>query len=101
MQQSQITNNQFTINGETPHNIASINNLNSSNNDNEHQNNEIQNSHDMSLGNNGRSQNRDYKIIAKPLPSRPTPFLHHGLNHTHLHSLLAHCRSPYIGGKNI
>lgn len=56
----------------------------------------------MSLGNNGRSQNRDYKVIAKPLPSRPTPsFLHHGLNHTHLHSLLAHCRSPYIGGKYI
>uniref|UniRef100_A0A336MTA7 CSON004317 protein n=1 Tax=Culicoides sonorensis TaxID=179676 RepID=A0A336MTA7_CULSO len=49
---------------------------------------------------------RDNKIIAKPLPSRPGPppsFLaaaaaHHGLNHPHLHSLLAHCRNPYMGG---
>uniref|UniRef100_A0A182MHB5 Homeobox domain-containing protein n=1 Tax=Anopheles culicifacies TaxID=139723 RepID=A0A182MHB5_9DIPT len=41
-------------------------------------------------------QPRDNKIIAKPLPSRPTPFLHHSLNHPHLHSLLAHCRNPYI-----
>ncbi|XP_053664307.1 protein tweety [Anopheles marshallii] len=43
-------------------------------------------------------QPRDNKIIAKPLPSRPTPFLHHSLNHPHLHSLLAHCRNPYIPG---
>ncbi|XP_050074017.1 homeobox protein Hmx [Anopheles maculipalpis] len=43
-------------------------------------------------------QSRDNKIIAKPLPSRPTPFLHHSLNHPHLHSLLAHCRNPYIPG---
>ncbi|XP_040158148.1 transcription factor mef2A isoform X2 [Anopheles arabiensis] len=41
---------------------------------------------------------RDNKIIAKPLPSRPTPFLHHSLNHPHLHSLLAHCRNPYMPG---
>uniref|UniRef100_A0A182QTE2 Homeobox domain-containing protein n=1 Tax=Anopheles farauti TaxID=69004 RepID=A0A182QTE2_9DIPT len=40
----------------------------------------------------------DNKIIAKPLPSRPTPFLHHSLNHPHLHSLLAHCRNPYMPG---
>lgn len=53
-----------------------------------------------------RLQSRDNKIIAKPLPSRPAPpppppsFLaHHGLNHPHLHSLLAHCRNPYISGK--
>uniref|UniRef100_A0AAG5D2C1 Homeobox domain-containing protein n=1 Tax=Anopheles atroparvus TaxID=41427 RepID=A0AAG5D2C1_ANOAO len=43
-------------------------------------------------------QPRDNKIIAKPLPSRPTPFLHHSLNHPHLHSLLAHCRNPYMPG---
>lgn len=42
---------------------------------------------------------RDNKIIAKPLPSRPTPFLPHGLNHPHLHTLLAHCRNPYLPGK--
>lgn len=38
-------------------------------------------------------------IIAKPLPSRPTPFLPHSLQHPHLHSLLAHCRNPYMSGK--
>uniref|UniRef100_A0A182FE60 Uncharacterized protein n=1 Tax=Anopheles albimanus TaxID=7167 RepID=A0A182FE60_ANOAL len=43
-------------------------------------------------------QPRDNKVIAKPLPSRPTPFLHHSLNHPHLHSLLAHCRNPYMPG---
>ncbi|XP_058834274.1 BEACH domain-containing protein lvsD [Topomyia yanbarensis] len=43
-------------------------------------------------------QPRDNKIIAKPLPSRPMPFLQHGLNHPHLHSLLAHCRNPYLPG---
>ncbi|XP_055915029.1 homeobox protein B-H2 [Eupeodes corollae] len=36
------------------------------------------------------------QVIAKPMPSRPTPFLPHGLNHPHLHSLLAHCRNPYM-----
>uniref|UniRef100_A0A182PCB2 Homeobox domain-containing protein n=1 Tax=Anopheles epiroticus TaxID=199890 RepID=A0A182PCB2_9DIPT len=45
-----------------------------------------------------QQQQRDNKIIAKPLPSRPTPFLHHSLNHPHLHSLLAHCRNPYMPG---
>ncbi|XP_030386150.1 uncharacterized protein LOC115632979 [Scaptodrosophila lebanonensis] len=34
--------------------------------------------------------------IAKPMPSRPTPFLPHTLNHPHLHSLLTHCRNPYM-----
>ncbi|EDS42748.1 homeobox protein dbx [Culex quinquefasciatus] len=43
-----------------------------------------------------QQQPRDNKIIAKPLPSRPMPFLQHGLNHPHLHSLLAHCRNPYL-----
>jgi hypothetical protein len=44
------------------------------------------------------ADNRDNKIIAKPLPSRP--FIHHGINHPHLHSLLAHCRNPYMTGIN-
>ncbi|TMW52565.1 hypothetical protein DOY81_002390 [Sarcophaga bullata] len=35
-------------------------------------------------------------VIAKPLPSRPTPFLPHSMQHPHLHSLLAHCRNPYL-----
>lgn len=25
--------------------------------------------------------------------------MHHGINHPHLHSLLAHCRNPYMAGK--
>lgn len=50
---------------------------------------------------------RDNRIIAKPLPNRPTPFIAAaaaaaaaggGLNHPHLHSLLTHCRNPYLGG---
>lgn len=51
---------------------------------------------------NERLQSRgDKQIIAKPLASRPPPpFLHHTLNHPHLHSLLAHCRNPYIGAGN-
>lgn len=40
-------------------------------------------------------------VIAKPLPSRPTPFLPHSLQHPHLHSLLAHCRNPYMSGKSV
>ncbi|XP_037949815.1 homeobox protein 4 [Teleopsis dalmanni] len=42
-----------------------------------------------------------HQVIAKPMPSRPTPFLPHSLNHPHLHSLLAHCRNPYMSGKYI
>lgn len=51
---------------------------------------------------------RDNRVIAKPLPNRPTPFIaaaaaaaaatgHGSLNHPHLHSLLTHCRNPYLG----
>lgn len=43
-------------------------------------------------------QKHEKQIIAKPLPSRPTPFIAHGINHPHLHSLLAHCRNPYMSG---
>lgn len=43
-------------------------------------------------------QKHEKQIIAKPLPSRPTPFIAHGINHPHLHSLLAHCRNPYMTG---
>lgn len=46
-----------------------------------------------------RQQSKDNKIIAKPLASRPQPFIHHGINHPHLHTLLAHCRNPYMTGK--
>lgn len=46
---------------------------------------------------------RDNRVIAKPLPNRPTPFIaaaagHGSLSHPHLHSLLTHCRNPYLGG---
>lgn len=50
---------------------------------------------------------RDNRVIAKPLPNRPTPFIaaaaaaaagHGSLNHPHLHSLLTHCRNPYLAG---
>lgn len=46
-----------------------------------------------------QQQQQQQQIIAKPMPSRPTPFLPHSLNHPHLHSLLAHCRNPYMSGK--
>lgn len=45
-----------------------------------------------------RDKQQQQQLIAKPLASRPAPpFLHHTLSHPHLHSLLAHCRNPYIG----
>lgn len=47
-------------------------------------------------------QQQQQQLIAKPLASRPAPpFLHHTLSHPHLHSLLAHCRNPYIGAGKI
>lgn len=67
-------------NGSETNGIPSSNNNNNSSSP-EHQN----------------DNSRDNKVIAKPLPSRP--FIHHGINHPHLHSLLAHCRNPYMGGK--
>ena len=48
-----------------------------------------------------RLQPRDKQLIAKPLASRPAPFIHHGLSHPHLHSLLAHCRNPYMSGTHL
>lgn len=84
-------------------------NVNNNNNVNEIDN--LHNGNGIGLGDNAhvpsdmqdsdaRLQARDkQQIIAKPLASRPAPFLHHTLNHPHLHSLLAHCRNPYIGGK--
>lgn len=60
-------------------------------------------SNGLSCNNNNSSpehhavDSRDNKVIAKPLPSRP--FMHHGINHPHLHSLLAHCRNPYMTGR--
>ncbi|XP_073840058.1 homeobox protein Dbx [Musca autumnalis] len=44
----------------------------------------------------GQQPQHPQAVIAKPLPSRPTPFLPHSLQHPHLHSLLAHCRNPYM-----
>ncbi|XP_055387938.1 hybrid signal transduction histidine kinase L [Condylostylus longicornis] len=49
------------------------------------------------------NQQKRKQIIAKPLPSRPSPFIVHGLSHTNLNSLLAHCRNPYlnVGGPQV
>lgn len=52
-------------------------------------------------GSSDSSAGRDNRVIAKPLPNRPTPYMppaggHAGLNHPHLHSLLTHCRNPYL-----
>lgn len=88
------------------------NNSNNNNNSNHSNNNTNNNSNGSNLDNGGaafasdaqdadnRLQSRDkQQLIAKPLASRPAPpFLHHTLNHPHLHSLLAHCRNPYIAG---
>ncbi|KAG5678169.1 hypothetical protein PVAND_007862 [Polypedilum vanderplanki] len=81
-QQQQQQNNSLNGNGNESNVLTCSNNNNNNNNGNsspEHQN-----------------DSRDNKVIAKPLPSRP--FMHHGINHPHLHSLLAHCRNPYIAG---
>jgi hypothetical protein len=84
-------------------NGATNNNNNSSNNNNmngSHNSGDSVNGLPSSCNNNNspehHADNRDNKIIAKPLPSRP--FIHHGINHPHLHSLLAHCRNPYMTG---
>lgn len=59
-------------------------------------NNNNNNNNNSSSPEHQTNDSRDNKVIAKPLPSRP--FIHHGINHPHLHSLLAHCRNPYITG---
>jgi hypothetical protein len=74
---------------------AHVNGINNNNNGTE--------SNGLSCNNNSSSpehhaDSRDNKVIAKPLPSRP--FMHHGINHPHLHSLLAHCRNPYMTGES-
>ncbi|XP_063697915.1 homeobox protein Hox-A3 [Culicoides brevitarsis] len=108
----------------SPTNGVNNNNINNNKNDNcaiqqqqqvGHHPNNSNNSSPVSMSGGGPGaepnasptiDNRDNKIIAKPMPSRPGPppsFLaaaaaHHGLNHPHLHTLLAHCRNPYMGG---
>lgn len=101
IQQNHLTNPAFITNNHHSHHlhpnnnlVAHVNGINNNNNGSE--------SNGLSCNNNNSSpehhavDSRDNKVIAKPLPSRP--FIHHGINHPHLHSLLAHCRNPYMTG---
>lgn len=109
IQQNHLTNPAFIHNNHhhshhlhpNPNSLASHVNGVSNNNNNNHSE-----SNGLSCNNNNNSSpehhavdSRDNKVIAKPLPSRP--FMHHGINHPHLHSLLAHCRNPYMTGTQI
>ena len=97
IQQNHLTNPAFiTSHSLNPHHQHPPHHQQMNGNSNNNNNN---NSENNSIPNSPEEQARDNKVIAKPLPSRPTPFIHHGLNHPHLHSLLAHCRNPYISGK--
>lgn len=104
IQQNHLTNPAFITNNHHSHHLhpnsnnlaAHVNGLNNNNNNGSESN-------GLSCNNNNSSpehhvDSRDNKVIAKPLPSRP--FMHHGINHPHLHSLLAHCRNPYMTGKS-
>lgn len=105
IQQNHLTNPAFIHNNHHhshhlhPNSVAShVNGVSNNNNHSE--------SNGLSCNNNNNSSpehhavdSRDNKVIAKPLPSRP--FMHHGINHPHLHSLLAHCRNPYMTGTQI
>lgn len=121
MQQTQLPSSGFHITNNQPqhhpshqqqHGPPTINNKTNVNNNNinEIDNLQLSNSNNSGADNgaipsemqdiDNRLQPRDkQQLIAKPLASRPAPFLHHTLNHPHLHSLLAHCRNPYIGGR--
>ena len=106
IQQNHLTNPAFITNNHHHHShhlhpnsnnlVSLVNGVNNNNNNNGSDSN-------VSCNNNNSSpehhvvDSRDNKVIAKPLPSRP--FMHHGINHPHLHSLLAHCRNPYMTGK--
>lgn len=95
IQQSQIQSHGYHINNNTHHNNISPTNNNPSEIDN------LSNGSQpgSELQDDNRLHPRDKQLIAKPLASRPTPFIHHGINHPHLHSLLAHCRNPYMTGE--
>lgn len=95
IQQSQIQSHGYHMNNNTHHNNISPTNHNPSEIDN------LSNGSQpgSELQDDNRLHPRDKQLIAKPLASRPTPFIHHGINHPHLHSLLAHCRNPYMTGK--
>lgn len=115
IQQNHLANPAFIVNHHHHHHHLHTNGLNGSSNSgsgggggNHNNNNNNNESNVLTCNNNNNnnenspeanSDNRDNKVIAKPLPSRP--FLHHGINHPHLHSLLAHCRNPYIAGMHL
>lgn len=100
IQQNHLTNPAFITHNHHSHHLHPNSNLASHVNGINNNNCE---SNGLSCNNNNSSpehhavDSRDNKVIAKPLPSRP--FMHHGINHPHLHSLLAHCRNPYMTGR--
>ncbi|XP_055845274.1 homeobox protein B-H2 [Episyrphus balteatus] len=93
-----------TISDSDNHPNSNTNNSNNNNNNNTNGSSHLHNDSNQNGGcYGGGDDNRRHQgattekqVIAKPMPSRPTPFLPHGLNHPHLHSLLAHCRNPYM-----
>lgn len=104
IQQNHLTNPAFITSNHHAHHLhPNSNNLAVHVNGINNNNNNGSESNGLSCNNNNSSpehhavDSRDNKVIAKPLPSRP--FMHHGINHPHLHSLLAHCRNPYMTGK--
>lgn len=108
--QSQIQNHGYHINNNQHHGTPPTNGTNSDNDNLQTQQNGIQQQQQpvIDLQDDNRLHPRDkqqqqqqQQLIAKPLASRPAPFIHHGLNHPHLHSLLAHCRNPYITGEHL
>lgn len=107
IQQNHLTNPAFISNHHSHHLHPNANSLAAHvNGIHQNNNNHGSESNGLSCNNNNNNNSspehhavdsRDNKVIAKPLPSRP--FMHHGINHPHLHSLLAHCRNPYMTGK--
>lgn len=105
--QSQIQSQGYHVNSNNqPHHVSSptANGINENDNPpqqngNSQQQQQQQQQPVTDLQDDNRLHPRDkQQLIAKPLASRPAPYIHHGLNHPHLHSLLAHCRNPYMTG---
>ncbi|CRL06891.1 CLUMA_CG019618, isoform A [Clunio marinus] len=105
IQQNHLVNPAFiTNNHHHPHHLhpnsnnlsSHVNGINNNNNINGSESNGLSCNNNNSSPEHHVVDSRDNKVIAKPLPSRP--FMHHGINHPHLHSLLAHCRNPYMTG---
>lgn len=103
IQQNHLANPAFISSHHHPHHLQHNSNLthhsNGVNNDNGSESMCSNHNNNNNSSPEHPNDSRDNKVIAKPLPSRP--FIHHGINHPHLHSLLAHCRNPYIAGNEV